>query len=178
MPGIAPKAMARARLLLRFPPAAEQMDQWRSTIQSLLGFSKAGGSRRACRLQIPQATATVRAASRTKGAVPTVQSPPRQLARMQQNQDPNNISMASSDPRARLGQRQTLEDRWRGDARVVIERRRDDHRRANGCGDPDVDEPALGVGGCLPFEVGCPTFTCELRYVCWPSVRTSKLEIP
>ena len=44
MPSIAMEAMAWAQLLLRFPPAAEQMDEWRATIQSLLGFAEAGGS--------------------------------------------------------------------------------------------------------------------------------------
>ena len=86
--------------------------------------------------------------------------------------------MASSDPRARLGQRRALEDRQRGDAHVIVERRRDDHRRANGCEGPDVDEPALEPGEYLPFEVGYPAFTRELRQVCWLSVRTFKSEIP
>ena len=43
MPSTTSEAMARAQLLLRFPPAAEQMDEWRATIQSLLGFTAAGG---------------------------------------------------------------------------------------------------------------------------------------
>ena len=46
------------------------------------------------------------------------------------------------------------------------------------CGGLNIDEPAPGVGGCLPFEIGCPTFTRELWQVCWPSVRTFKPEIP
>lgn len=45
-------------------------------------------------------------------------------------------------------------------------------------GDLNVDEPAFGVGGCLPFEVGCPAFMRELRQVRWLSVRTFKPEIP
>ena len=44
MPSTTTEAMARAQLLLRFSPAAELMDEWRATIQSLLGFTKAGGS--------------------------------------------------------------------------------------------------------------------------------------
>ena len=64
------------------------------------------------------------------------------------------------------------------DARVVVERCRNDHCRTNGCDGPDIDEPALGIGRCLPFEVGCPAFTRELRQVRSPSVRTFKLEIP
>src|SRR4051794_36348350 len=86
--------------------------------------------------------------------------------------------MASSDSRARPGQRRAPEDRGRGDARFVIERRHDDHRQTNGCDGPDFYEPALEVGGCIPFEVGCPTFTRELQQVRWSSVPTFKLEIP
>ena len=86
--------------------------------------------------------------------------------------------MASSDPRACPGRCRAPEDRRRGDARVVIEQRRDDPRRTNGCDGPEVDETTLGIGGCLPFEVGCPAFTRELRQVRWPSVRVFKPEIP
>ena len=75
---------------------------------------------------------------------------------MQLKQYPDDVSMASSDPRARPGQRRAPEDRRRGDARV-----RDDFRQTDGC--DGLDEHALGVGGCLPFEVGCPAFTRELR---------------
>ena len=85
--------------------------------------------------------------------------------------------MASSDPRARPSRRRTPEDRRRGDVCVIVERRRDDHRWTDGCDGPDVEEPALGIGGCLPFEVGCPAFTHELRQVRWPSVRAFKPEI-
>ena len=58
-----------------------------------------------------------------------------------------------------------------------MDRRPDDLHQTDGCGGLNVDEPALGVGGCLPFEVGCPAFTRELRQVRWPSVRTFKPEI-
>lgn len=86
--------------------------------------------------------------------------------------------MASSDPRACQGQRRALEDRRREDARVVVKPHHDNHCQPNGCDNPDVDEPALEDGGCLPFEVGCPAFTSELRQVHWPSARTFKPEIP
>ena len=86
--------------------------------------------------------------------------------------------MASSDHRARQGQRQALEDKQRGAACVVVERRHDDHRQTNGCDGPDIDEPTLEDSGCLPFEVGSPAFTPELRQVRWPSARTFKPEIP
>jgi hypothetical protein len=104
MPSTATEAMARAQLLLRFPSAAGQMDEWRATIQSLIGFSRAGGSQRAGPSRPPQTTTVARAAGRTKAATLTVQSPPRQSAREPRNQEPDDISMASSDPRARQGQ--------------------------------------------------------------------------
>jgi hypothetical protein len=62
--------------------------------------------------------------------------------------------------------------------RVVVERCRDNHRRSNGCDGLNIDEPAVGDGGCLPFKVGCPAFTRELRQVRWPSAHTFKPEIP
>ena len=62
--------------------------------------------------------------------------------------------------------------------RVVLEQRRDDPRRTDGWNGPDIDEPALGIGGCLPLEVSCPAFTRELWQVRWLSVRTFKPEIP
>ena len=74
LPSTTSEAMARAQLLLRFLPAAEHMDEWHSTIQSLFIFTEAGGSRRAGPPQPPQATAI---APHTRGAIPMVQSPPR-----------------------------------------------------------------------------------------------------
>ena len=71
-----------------------------------------------------------------------------------------------------------MEDRRRGDVRIVMDRRPDYLRQTEGCGGLNVDEPALDIGGCLPFEVGCPAFTHELRQVRWSSVRTFKPEIP
>ena len=47
MPSIATEAMAWAQLLLRFTPTANQMDEWRATIQSLIGFAEARGSQQA-----------------------------------------------------------------------------------------------------------------------------------
>jgi hypothetical protein len=98
MPRTASEAMARAQLLLRFPPAADQMDEWRATIQSLIGFAKAEGSQRARPPRPSQAATMARAAGRAGGATLTVQSPPWQAARELQNQAPDDVSMASSDP--------------------------------------------------------------------------------
>ena len=86
--------------------------------------------------------------------------------------------MASSNPQAHQDRRQAPKDKWREDTHIVIEQQRDDHRRTDGSGGPDIDKHALVIGGYLPFEVRCPDFTHELRHVRWPSVRTFKPEIP
>jgi hypothetical protein len=161
MPSTTSKAMARAQLLLKFPPTADQMDEWRATIQSLIGFAEAGGSHRAGPPRPPQAAATAHAAGYADGATPTVQSPPREP----RDQEPDDVLMASSDPRARQGARRVLEDRRREGARVNTERHRDAHRQSDRRDGPDVDEPSLADGGYLPFEAGCPAFTSELRQV-------------
>ena len=59
----------------------------------------------------------------------------------------------------------------------VVEQRHDNLLRADGRDGPNIDEPALEHSGYLPFEVGCPAFTRELRQVRWPSVRTFEPEI-
>ena len=40
-----------------------------------------------------------------------------------------------------------------------------------------MDHPAPGGFGGLPYEVGCPAFTCELRQFQWPSHRTFKSDV-
>ena len=40
-----------------------------------------------------------------------------------------------------------------------------------------MDHPAPGGYGGLPYEVGCPAFTRELRQFLWPSHRTFKPDI-
>ena len=40
-----------------------------------------------------------------------------------------------------------------------------------------MDHPAPGVPGGLPYEVGCPAFTRELRQFHWPSHRTFKPDV-
>jgi hypothetical protein len=42
MPTTTAEALAQAQVLLNFPPGPpEKMDEWRATIQSLLGFAEA-----------------------------------------------------------------------------------------------------------------------------------------
>ncbi|KAI4983971.1 hypothetical protein ZWY2020_040761 [Hordeum vulgare] len=52
------------------------------------------------------------------------------------------------------------------------------HRQSDRRASATVDTPVLGYPGDLPYEVGCPAFTCKLRQVQWPSSCTFKLEIP
>ena len=42
---------------------------------------------------------------------------------------------------------------------------------------PAMDHPAPGGSGGLPYEVGCPAFTCELWQFQWPSHRTFKPDV-
>ena len=86
--------------------------------------------------------------------------------------------MASSDPRAQQDQWQVLQDRRAEDARTTIEWHREARRQSDARNGPIVDELAPGVCGYLPYEVGCPAFTRELRQVRWPSVRAFKPEVP
>ena len=60
----------------------------------------------------------------------------------------------------------------------MMDRRHDNLRQTDGCDGLNFDEPALGVGGCLPFEVSYPAFTRELWQVRRPPVRMFKPEIP
>jgi hypothetical protein len=42
MPTTAAEAMARFQILLNFPPSPDKMDEWRTTIQSLINFADPG----------------------------------------------------------------------------------------------------------------------------------------
>jgi hypothetical protein len=106
-----------------------------------------------------------------------VQSPPRQQQTCR-FVEPDEVSMASSDPGAQQDQRQVLRDRWVEDARTTIERRPEARRQSDARNGPIVDEPAPKVRGYLPYEVGCPAFTRELWQVRWPSARAFKPEVP
>jgi len=76
---------------------------------------------------------------------------------------PDSGSTASSDPRARRDQRQVLHERQQEDARTRIERRREARRQSDKRAGPSVDMHAPGEPGDLPYAVGCPAFTRELR---------------
>jgi hypothetical protein len=96
----------------------------------------------------------------------------------QQTDGHDDDSTASSDPRMRRDQRQVLQERSKEDARTTIERRREARYQSDKRAGPAVDEPAPGDAGDLPYEVGTPAFTRELRQVQWPNSRNFKPEIP
>jgi hypothetical protein len=71
-----------------------------------------------------------------------------------------------------------LRERKKEDARITIERRRKTRRQSDMHNGADIGKPAPSAGGYLPYEVGCPAFTHELRQVQWPSSRTFKPDLP
>ena len=103
LPSTATEAMARARLLLRFPLVAERMDEWRATIQSLIGFTEAGEPQQTGPSQLQHAVAVASAGGRNGRAVTSVRSPPpppaqRRLWHVPRADELDETSMASSGP--------------------------------------------------------------------------------
>ena len=159
------EALARAQLLLDFPPAADKLDEWRDTIRSLVGVANKDEPRPAGPSGRRSIEPLHAGGGGARGAATMVHSPPpRQLLRMSVRRDDacDNISIASSDPRTHRDQRQVLRERAHEDARTTIERRRDARHQSDRRAGPTMDHPALGGSGGLPYEVGCPDFTCEL----------------
>lgn len=155
------EALARAQLLLDFPPAADKLDEWRATIQSLLSFANGDSTHAA-----GEKTGGGVVGEKTGGGATTVHSPPRRqrspACRVDACEDD---STASSDPRVRRDQRYVLRERKKEDARTTIERRREAHRQSDKRAGPTVDKYAPEEPGGLPYAVTCPAFTRELRQV-------------
>ena len=160
------EALARAQLLLDFPPAVEKLDEWRATIRSLVGIANKDEPRPAgpsCRRSVEPAHAS---GGRTGAAATMVHSPPphqQQQPPAHRVDDCDNVSTASSDPRARYDQRQVLRERGREDARTIIERRREARHQSDWHAGPAMDRPTPRGSGDLPYEVGYPALTRELR---------------
>ena len=106
---------------------------------------------------------------------PPQSRPPRVLVRRDDAHD--DISIASSDPRTHRDQRQVLRERAHEDARTTIEHRRDARHQSDRRAGPTMDHPAPGSYDGLPYEVGCPAFTRELRQFQWPSHRMFKPDV-
>ena len=117
------EALARAQLLLDYPPAEDKIDQWRASIQSLIGFANGDTPRQDC-----QARAD---GDETGGGATTMHSPPRRPRAPTRRIHLDSDSTASSDPRAHRDQRQVLHERQQEDACTRIERRREARRQSD-----------------------------------------------
>ena len=105
------EALARAQLLLDFPPVAEKLDEWRATIRSLVAVANKDDLRPAGPSGRRSTEPPHAGAGRTEEAAAMVHSPlPRQPPRASARRDDtcDNISIASSDPRTLHDQRQVL----------------------------------------------------------------------
>ena len=117
------EALARAQLLLDYPPTADKIDEWRATIQSLISFAN-GDTPRQPSTSLPRQDCQARAdGDKTGGGATTVHSPPRRPRSPTHRVNLDTDSIASSDPRARRDQRQVLQERQQEDARTRIVRR-------------------------------------------------------
>ena len=160
------EALAHAQLLLDFPPTAEKLNAWRATVRSLIGIANKDEPRPAGPVGRRSAEPPHASGGRAGGDAATVHSPPpRQPPRVSIRLDHacDNICIASSYPRTHRDQRQVLRERALEDARTTIERRRDARHQSDRRAGPTMDHPAPGGYGGLPYEVGCPAFTYELR---------------
>ena len=104
------EALARAQLLLDYPPTADKTDEWRATIQSLIGFAN-GDTARQPSTSLPRQDSRTRAdGNKTGGGATSMHSPLRRPKSPTRWVHPDSGSTASSDPRARRDQRQVLHE--------------------------------------------------------------------
>ena len=98
------EALARAQLLLDYPPTKDKIDGWRATIQSLIGFAN-GYTPRQPSTSLPRQDCQARAdGDETGRGATTMHSPPRRPRSPTRRIHLDNDSTASSDPRARRDQ--------------------------------------------------------------------------
>src|SRR4051812_39717339 len=178
LPSTPAEALARAQLLLDYPPAADKAECWRATIQSLIAFANNDTPQQPATSRPRQVGKTKADGDKTAGGATTMHSPTRKQRTPPRGNNLDDGSTASSDPRLRRDQRQVLDDRQQEDARTRIERHRETRRQSDQrAGDP-VDARAPGEPGDLPYAAGCPAFTRELRRVQWPSTKNFKPDVP
>src|SRR3954469_1782600 len=162
LPPTPAEVLARAQLLLDFPPTTGKLDEWRATIRSLVAVANKDEPSPA---EPPgrRSDGVPRISGRKAGgAATTVHSPPpRPVPRTPTRRDVagDEISIASSDPRTHQDQLQVLRDREHEDARTTIERWRGARHQSVRRAGPAVDHPTPESPGGLPYEVGCPAFT-------------------
>src|SRR3954462_13782835 len=112
------------------------------------------------------------------GGATTVHSPHQRQRSPTRGTHHDNDSTASSNPRTRRDQRQVLHERKEEDARTRIERKREARRQSDQRAEPSGNMHAPGEPGDLPYSVGFPAFTHELRQVQWPSTKNFKPDVP
>src|SRR4051812_10137328 len=178
LPATPAEALARAQLLLDYPPTADKLDDWRATIQSLIGFANGDTPQQPSASQPRPAAQAKTDGAKTGGGATTVHSPHQRQRSPTRQTNHDNGSTASSNPRTRHDKRQVLHERKEEDARTRIERRREEWRQSDQRAEPSGDMHAPGEPGALPYSVGCPAFTCELRQVQWPSTKNFKPDLP
>ena len=105
------EALARAQLLLDYPPAEDKIDQWRATIRSLIGFANSDTQQQPSTSQPRQVSQARAGGDKTGGGAITVHSPPRRPSSPTRRIHLDSDSTASSDPRARRDQCQVLHER-------------------------------------------------------------------
>ena len=92
------EALARAQLLLDYPPAEDKIDQWWATIQSLIGFAN-GDTPRQPSTSLPRQDCQARAdGDKTGGGATTMHSPPRRPRSPTRRIHLDSNSTTSSDP--------------------------------------------------------------------------------
>src|SRR3954466_8738369 len=144
LPATPAEALARAQLLLDYPPTADKLDGWRATIQSLIGFANGDTPRQHSASQPrPVTQARTDGAKHGRGAT-TVHSPPQKPRSPTRRAHLDDDSTASSNPRTRRDQRQVLHERREEDARTRIERRREARRQSDQRVGPSGDMHAPG----------------------------------
>ena len=109
-PTTSAEALARAQLLLDYPPTADKADDWRATIQSLIAFANGDTPRQPSTSQPRQVSQARADGDKTGGGATIVHSPPRRPRSPTRRIHLDSDSTASSDPRARRDQRQVLHE--------------------------------------------------------------------
>src|SRR4051812_43412968 len=178
LPSTPAEALARAQLLLDYPPAVDKAEDWRATIQSLIAFANNDTPQQPATSRPRQVEKTKADGDKTAGGATTVHSPTQKQRTPPRGNHADDGSTASSDPRTRRDQRRVLDERQQEDARTRIERRRETRRQSDQRDGNAVDARAPGEPGDLPYAAGCPAFTRELRRVQWPSTKNFKPDVP
>src|SRR3954463_14637160 len=75
LPATPAEALARAHLLLDYPPTADRLDGWRATIQSLIGFATGDTPRQPSASQPRPAAQAKTDGAKTDGGGTTLPSP-------------------------------------------------------------------------------------------------------